>query len=129
MRQQHKRVLTTRPACQPSLTSCLSLLGESLSSVPDAYGQSLEALLSQLATSGSESHVPGVVSEEEYHITIVVSDEHGAETRVHIPAYGGSEAHNGLSDSILLHESKPLGRHRPPLPKSVWSPNELSYPP
>nr|GFC91122.1 hypothetical protein [Tanacetum cinerariifolium] len=31
--------------------------------VPDAYGQSLEALLSQPAASGSESHVPGAVSE------------------------------------------------------------------
>ncbi|GKB02228.1 hypothetical protein Tco_0830317, partial [Tanacetum coccineum] len=36
---------------------------ESLPSVPDAYGQSLEALLSQPAASGSESHVPDVVSE------------------------------------------------------------------
>ncbi|GKG64834.1 hypothetical protein Tco_0665708, partial [Tanacetum coccineum] len=38
-------------------------LGESLSSVPDAYGQSLEALPSQPAASGNESHIPGVVSE------------------------------------------------------------------
>ncbi|GJW42474.1 hypothetical protein Tco_0071273 [Tanacetum coccineum] len=102
---------------------------ESLSSVPDAYCQSLEALLSQPAASGSESHVPGAVSGEEYYITVVVSDEHGAETRVHIPAHGGSKAQNGLSDSILSHESKPLRRHRPPLPHYVWSPNELSYPP
>ncbi|GJZ99494.1 hypothetical protein Tco_0672045 [Tanacetum coccineum] len=56
-------VLTTRPACHPSLASCLSSHGESLLSVPDAYGQSLEALPSQPAASGSESHVPGVVSE------------------------------------------------------------------
>ncbi|GKG23757.1 hypothetical protein Tco_0391793, partial [Tanacetum coccineum] len=36
---------------------------ESLPSVPDAYGQSLEALPSQFVASGSESHVPGAVSE------------------------------------------------------------------
>ncbi|GKD24057.1 hypothetical protein Tco_1225760 [Tanacetum coccineum] len=57
------RVLTTRPVFHPSLISCLSTHGESLPSMPDAYGQSLEALLSQPAASGSESHVPGVVSE------------------------------------------------------------------
>ncbi|GJW64991.1 hypothetical protein Tco_0116875 [Tanacetum coccineum] len=51
------------PACHSSLASCLSSLEESLPSVPDAYGQSLGALPSQLATSGSESHVPGAGSE------------------------------------------------------------------
>ncbi|GJX63989.1 hypothetical protein Tco_0298332 [Tanacetum coccineum] len=107
-------VLTTRPACQPSLTSCLSSLGESLPSVPDAYGQSLEALLSQPAVSGSESHIPGVVSEEEYLVTVAVSDEHGAKTHVHIPAHSGSEAQNGLPESILSHEPKPLGKPRTP---------------
>ncbi|GKA94911.1 hypothetical protein Tco_0816949 [Tanacetum coccineum] len=56
-------VLTTRPACHPSLALCLSSLGESLPFVPDAYGQSLEALPSQPTVSGSESHVPGAVSE------------------------------------------------------------------
>ncbi|GKG25632.1 hypothetical protein Tco_0398778, partial [Tanacetum coccineum] len=30
-------VLTTRPACRPSLASCLSSHGESLPSVPDTY--------------------------------------------------------------------------------------------
>ncbi|GJT05525.1 hypothetical protein Tco_0839987 [Tanacetum coccineum] len=101
-------VLTTRPACQPSLASCLSSLGESLPSVPDAYGQSLEALLSPPAASGSEAHVPGVVSKEEYPVTVAVSDEHRAETRVHIPTHG---------------------KHRPPPLQSVWSPDRLSYPP
>ncbi|GKB53383.1 hypothetical protein Tco_0904136, partial [Tanacetum coccineum] len=91
-------VLTTRPACRPSLASCLSSLGESLPSVPDPYGQSLEALPSQTAASGT------------------VSDMHGAETRVHIPAHGGSEAQNGPPDSILSHEPKPLRKHRPPPP-------------
>ncbi|GKG07805.1 hypothetical protein Tco_0333637, partial [Tanacetum coccineum] len=56
-------VLTTRPACHPSLASCLSSLRESLPSVPYVYGQSLEALPSQPAASGSESYVPGAVSE------------------------------------------------------------------
>ncbi|GKB08448.1 hypothetical protein Tco_0836732, partial [Tanacetum coccineum] len=56
-------VLTTRPACRPSLASCLSSLGESLLSVPDTYDQYLEALPSQPAASRSESHVPGDVSE------------------------------------------------------------------
>ncbi|GKA69142.1 hypothetical protein Tco_0775206 [Tanacetum coccineum] len=89
MRQEHKRVLTTQPACHPSLASSLSSLGESLPSVPDAY---------------------------EYPAAVVVSDVHGAETRVHIPAHGGFEAHNGPPDSILSHEPKPLGKHRPPPP-------------
>ncbi|GJU10401.1 hypothetical protein Tco_1132797 [Tanacetum coccineum] len=56
-------VLTTQPACHPSLASCLSSHGESILSVHDAYGQSFEALSSQPAASGSESHIPGVVSE------------------------------------------------------------------
>ncbi|GKB42386.1 hypothetical protein Tco_0887328 [Tanacetum coccineum] len=89
-------MLTTRPACRLSLTSCLISLEESLPSVSDAYD---------------------------------VSDVHGAETRVHIRAHGGSEAQNGPPDSILLHEPKPLGKHRPPPLQPVWSPNELSYPP
>ncbi|GKA59291.1 hypothetical protein Tco_0758604 [Tanacetum coccineum] len=90
--------LTTQPACHLSLVSCLSSLGESLPSVPDAYA-------------------------------VAVSDVHGAETRVHIPAHGGSEAQNGLPESILSHEPKPLGKRKPPPPQSVWSPDELSYPP
>nr|GFB28541.1 reverse transcriptase domain-containing protein [Tanacetum cinerariifolium] len=56
-------VLTTQPACRPSFVSCLPSLKESLPSVADAYGQSLEALLSQSAASKSESYVTGVVSE------------------------------------------------------------------
>ncbi|GKB34063.1 hypothetical protein Tco_0879005, partial [Tanacetum coccineum] len=95
-------MLTTRPACHPSLASCLSSPRESLSSVPDAYGQSLEALPSQSVASGSE-----------------------AGTRLHTPAYGGFETHDGPSDSILSSEPKPLGKHRPPPPQSVWSPEEL----
>ncbi|GKF98188.1 hypothetical protein Tco_0296971 [Tanacetum coccineum] len=97
-------VLTTWLACHPSLVSCLSSLGESLPPVPYVYGQSFEALPSQSAASGSE-------------------------TRVHTPAHGGSEAHNGLPDSILPTKPKPLGKHRPPSLQLVLSPDELSYPP
>ncbi|GKF31789.1 hypothetical protein Tco_0101587, partial [Tanacetum coccineum] len=32
---------------------------------------------------------------------IAVSDVHGAETRIHIPAHGGSKAHDELPNSIL----------------------------
>nr|GEY77422.1 retrotransposon protein, putative, Ty3-gypsy subclass [Tanacetum cinerariifolium] len=51
--------LTTRPPCRPSLVSCLPSLEESLASVPDAYGQSLEALLSPSAAFENESHTTG----------------------------------------------------------------------
>ncbi|GKF34292.1 hypothetical protein Tco_0107492, partial [Tanacetum coccineum] len=121
-------VLTTRPACNPYLASCLLSHGESLLFVPDAYGQSLKALASHPVTFGSESHVPGAVSESEYPATVAVSDVHGAGTRVHIPAHGGSEAHSGPPDSIPSHEPKPLGKHKPPPPQSVLSPDELFYP-
>ncbi|GKC59276.1 hypothetical protein Tco_1086874 [Tanacetum coccineum] len=56
-------VLTTRPACHLFLVSCLLSLEESLPSALYVYGQSLKALPSQPAASGSESHVPGAVSE------------------------------------------------------------------
>ncbi|GKA98795.1 hypothetical protein Tco_0826732 [Tanacetum coccineum] len=56
-------LLTTRPACHSSLVSCLSLLGESLPSMPYVSGQYLKALPSQSAVSESESRVPDAVSE------------------------------------------------------------------
>ncbi|GKG60045.1 hypothetical protein Tco_0609709, partial [Tanacetum coccineum] len=43
-----------------------------------------------------------------------VSDVHGVGTCVHIPVHGVSEAHNRQPNSILSHEPKPLGKHRPP---------------
>ncbi|GJW20868.1 hypothetical protein Tco_0031490 [Tanacetum coccineum] len=94
--------LTTRHACHPSLASCLSSLRESLPSVLDAYG---------------------------YPAIVAVSDVHRAGTRMHRPAHDGSEAQNGSPDSILSHEPKPLGKHKPLPLQSVWSPDELSYPP
>nr|GEW57119.1 subtilisin-like protease SBT3.18 [Tanacetum cinerariifolium] len=96
-------VLATQPVCRPSLVSCLPSLRESLPSVPDAYGQSLEALLSQ--SDASER----------------------AETRVHTPAPGESEAQNELPGSILSSEPKPLVQHRPPPLQSVWSPGPGSW--
>ncbi|GJY26426.1 hypothetical protein Tco_0401152 [Tanacetum coccineum] len=93
-----------RPGCPPIFISCLSSLEESLPYVPYVYGQSLAALPSQSAASGSE-------------------------TRVHTPAHGGSEAHNELPDLILPNEPKPLEKHKPPLLQLVLSPDELSYPP
>ncbi|GJW76644.1 hypothetical protein Tco_0138326, partial [Tanacetum coccineum] len=52
-----------------------------------------------------------------YPAIVAVSDVNRAGTRVHIPAHGGSEAHNGPTDSILSHEPKPLEKHRPPPPQ------------
>ncbi|GKB15734.1 hypothetical protein Tco_0849657 [Tanacetum coccineum] len=64
-----------------------------------------------------------------YPATVAVPDVHGAGTRVHIPAHGGFEAHNGSPNSILSHEPKPLRKHKPPPLQSVLSLDELSYPP
>ncbi|GKE63882.1 hypothetical protein Tco_1514249, partial [Tanacetum coccineum] len=64
-----------------------------------------------------------------YVYAIAVSDMPGSGTRMHTPAHGGSEAHNGLHDSTLPSEPKPLRNHRPPPLQSVLSPDELSYPP
>ncbi|GKD21985.1 hypothetical protein Tco_1223688 [Tanacetum coccineum] len=83
-----------------------------------AYRLSLASCLSSL-----EESLPSVPD------AYAVSDVHGAETRVHILAHGGSEAQNGPPDSILSHEPKPLGKHRPPPPQSILSPGESSYPP
>ncbi|GKC94206.1 hypothetical protein Tco_1159648 [Tanacetum coccineum] len=56
-------ILTAQPAYHPSLISYLSSLGASLPSAPYAYGQYLEALLSQSAAPESESRISDVVSE------------------------------------------------------------------
>ncbi|GKD15796.1 hypothetical protein Tco_1204954 [Tanacetum coccineum] len=112
-------VLTTQPAYYSSLVLCLSSRGESLPSVPGAYGQTLEALLSQPAASENESHIPAVA----------VSGVPGDGSRVHTHDYDGSEAPDESPDSTLSSEPKPLGKHRPPHPPSILSPRELSYPP
>nr|GEV23516.1 hypothetical protein [Tanacetum cinerariifolium] len=122
-------VLTTRPACRPSLVSCLSSLEESLLSVTIAHGQSLRVLPSLSATSESGSHVTVAVSGLVYSATVVVPGVSEVGTPVHIPARGASEAHDVLSGLTLLIEPKPLGQHRPPPPRSILSPGELFYPP
>ncbi|GKF97283.1 hypothetical protein Tco_0293104, partial [Tanacetum coccineum] len=102
----------------------------SLPSGPDAYGQSLEALLTQPAASESESHVPDVVSELEYSVAVAVSGVRGDGSRVHIHDHDGSGAPDKSPDLILSSEPKPLGKHRPhPPPPSILSPRESSYPP
>ncbi|GKD33192.1 hypothetical protein Tco_1248701, partial [Tanacetum coccineum] len=77
----------------------------SLSSGSGAYDQSLEALLTQSAAYESESRVPD-------------------RSHVHTHDHDGSEAPDELPDSILSNEPKPLGKHRPPPPPSIWSPGE-----
>nr|GFC76860.1 hypothetical protein [Tanacetum cinerariifolium] len=52
--------------------------------------------------------------------TYAVSGVCGAQTRMHTPAPGESEAQNGLPDSIISSEPKPLVQHMPPPPQSVW---------
>ncbi|GKG51354.1 hypothetical protein Tco_0541738, partial [Tanacetum coccineum] len=42
--------------------------------------------------------------------------------------HNGSEAPDKSPNSILSSEPKPLGKHRPPLPPSIPSPRESSYP-
>ncbi|GKD69052.1 hypothetical protein Tco_1323142 [Tanacetum coccineum] len=100
-------------------------LPSKLSSVSLAVLTTQPACHSSL-TSCLSSHRESLLSVTDAYI---VSDVHGAGTRVHIPTYDGSEAHNEPPDSILSHEPKPLEKHRPPPLQSVLSPDELSYPP
>nr|GEV65414.1 hypothetical protein [Tanacetum cinerariifolium] len=97
--------------------------------MPDAYSQSLEALLSQSAASKNESHAAGVVTEWEYSAAVAVSGVSGAKTHVYTPAPGESKVHNRLPDLILSSELKPLVQHMPHPLQSVWSPGRLSCPP
>ncbi|GJY70007.1 hypothetical protein Tco_0472989 [Tanacetum coccineum] len=48
---------------------------------------------------------------------IAVSDMPGSGSRVHTHGHGGSEAHDGLPDSILSSQPKPLRKHKPPPPQ------------
>ncbi|GKD87997.1 hypothetical protein Tco_1359151, partial [Tanacetum coccineum] len=45
---------------------------------------------------------------------VAVPNVPGYGSRMHIHDYGGSEAPDGLPDSILSSEPKLLGKHRPP---------------
>ncbi|GJU49465.1 hypothetical protein Tco_1219020 [Tanacetum coccineum] len=62
-------------------------------------------------------------------ISVDVSGVPGDGSRVHTHDHDGSEAPNGSPNSILSSEPKPLGKHRPPLPPSILSLGESSYPP
>nr|GEZ12743.1 hypothetical protein [Tanacetum cinerariifolium] len=108
-------VLTTRPACRPSLVSCLSSLGESLLYVTVIDGQSLRVLPSLSAASESGSHASAAVSRSMYSATVDVSGVPEVGTPVHILARGGSEAHDVLSGLTLPIEPKPRRQHMPPL--------------
>ncbi|GKC36625.1 hypothetical protein Tco_1049009 [Tanacetum coccineum] len=59
---------------------------------------------------------------------VAVPDVPGYRSCVHTHDHGGSEAHDEPPDSILSSEPKPLGKHNPPLPKSILSLGESSYP-
>ncbi|GJX92195.1 hypothetical protein Tco_0345521 [Tanacetum coccineum] len=72
----------------PSLASCLSSHGESLSSVPIVYGLSFPKALP---------------------IAAFVSDVNGAVDSCALPDHGLSEAHNGPPGSILSISLKTLG--------------------
>nr|GFC42089.1 hypothetical protein [Tanacetum cinerariifolium] len=120
--------LTTRPACRPSLVSCLSSLGGSLPSVTVVDGQSLRVLPSMSAASESGSQATAVVSGSMYSATVVVPGVPEVGTPVYILARGGSEAHDVLSGLTLPIKPKPRGQHRPPPPRSILSPGESSYP-
>ncbi|GKF27540.1 hypothetical protein Tco_0093882 [Tanacetum coccineum] len=61
--------------------------------------------------------------------TVAVSDVPGDRSRVHTHDHDGSETPDESPDSILSSEPKPLGKHMPPLPPSILSPRESSYPP
>nr|GEW31150.1 hypothetical protein [Tanacetum cinerariifolium] len=102
-------VLTTRPACRPSLVSCLSSLGESPLFVTVAHGQSLGVLPSLSAASESGSHVTAAVSGSVYSATVAVPGVSEVGTHMHILTRGGSKAHDVLSGLTLPIEPKPLG--------------------
>ncbi|GJU22398.1 hypothetical protein Tco_1155740 [Tanacetum coccineum] len=60
---------------------------------------------------------------------VAVPDVPGYGSRVHTHDHGGSEAPDGLPDSIISSKPKPLEKHRPPPPQSILSLGESSYPP
>ncbi|GKF92849.1 hypothetical protein Tco_0279568, partial [Tanacetum coccineum] len=62
-------------------------------------------------------------------ITVAMSGMPRDGSRMHTHDHDGSEAPDELSDLILSSEPKPLGKYRPPLPPSILSPGESSYPP
>ncbi|GKD66971.1 hypothetical protein Tco_1309079 [Tanacetum coccineum] len=72
-------------------------------------------------------------SESLYHLvlmpTITMFGMPEGGSRVHTHDHDGSKAPDESPDSILSSEPKPIGKHRLPLPPSILSPGESSYPP
>ncbi|GKC40017.1 hypothetical protein Tco_1052401, partial [Tanacetum coccineum] len=61
------------------------------------------------------SHIESLLSVPDAY-AVVVSDVPGSGSCMHTHGHGGSEAHDGLPNSILSSEPKPLRKHRlPPL--------------
>ncbi|GKB08610.1 hypothetical protein Tco_0836922 [Tanacetum coccineum] len=85
-----------------------------------ACHSSLISCLSSLEE--SLPYVPGAYA-------VAVPDVPGYGSCVHTHDHDGSEAPDGSHDSILSSKPKPVGKHRPPLPPSILSPGESSYPP
>ncbi|GJR47125.1 hypothetical protein Tco_1315228 [Tanacetum coccineum] len=76
-------------------------------SILPACHSSLISCLSSLGE--SLPSVPGAYA-------VVVLDVPGCGSSVHTHDHDGSEAPDGLPDSVLSSEPKPLGKHRPPPP-------------
>ncbi|GJT36612.1 hypothetical protein Tco_0927031 [Tanacetum coccineum] len=57
----------------------------------------------------------------QYPVAVAVSDVPRDGSHVHTHDHGRFEAPDGLPDSILLSDPKPLGKHRPPPPPSILS--------
>ncbi|GJS98785.1 hypothetical protein Tco_0819955 [Tanacetum coccineum] len=98
----------------------LSLAALGVLTTRPACHSSLISYLSSL-----EESLPSVPST----YAVAVPDVPGYKSRVHTHDHGGSDAPDGLPDSILSSEPKPLRKHRPPPPPSILSPGESSYPP
>ncbi|GJT15585.1 hypothetical protein Tco_0874291 [Tanacetum coccineum] len=71
---------------------------------------------------------PHVISSHRESLSISVSGMPGDGSRVHTHNHSGFEAPDGSPDSILSSEPKPLEKYKPPLPPSILSPEESSYP-
>nr|GFB63769.1 hypothetical protein [Tanacetum cinerariifolium] len=95
----------------------------------DGDGVGMARSLSTSASGGRDMEVCGRIVI--LALVVVVSVEGGAVSSVseagtpmHTLAHGGSKAHGVLSGLTLPNEPKPLGQHRPPLPRSILSPGE-----
>ncbi|GJW23295.1 hypothetical protein Tco_0033917 [Tanacetum coccineum] len=117
---------STDCTCQPSLfvATNLYISGLALETisvcwniVPLNYRMAIDRLR-ELVYFSYVSYLPSmeILTHAKYPAAVVVSDVHGAGTRVHIPAHGVSKAHNGPPNTIISHEPKSFRKHRPPPP-------------